>query len=121
MGRKLKICSALPLLTIASSGIAQAPPATPIRPVVTISVYDYAHVPVEFLAAVEGDAGRIFRQVGVETVWISCLPKPAKIELPTCYLVDATHLMMKIPDLRCDRKVHLESHGRRNRGSYRWS
>ena len=96
MGRKLKICSALTLLAIASSGIAQAPPPAPIRPVVTISVYDYAHVTAEFLAAAEGDAGRIFRQVGVETVWINCLPKPAKIELPTCYLVDATHLMMKI-------------------------
>jgi hypothetical protein len=96
VGRKFKICSALTLLTVASSGSAQAPPPAPTRQVVTISVYDYALVPAEFLAAAEGEARRIFRQVGVETVWINCLPKPAKIELPTCYLVDATHLMMKI-------------------------
>jgi hypothetical protein len=97
VSREFKICSALTLLTIASFGIAQAlPTPAPTRPAVTISVYDYAHVPAEFLAAAEGDAGRIFRQVGVETFWINCLPKPEKIELPTCYSVDATHLMMKI-------------------------
>ena len=94
MSREFTICSALTLLSIASSGIAQAP--APTRPAVTISVYDYSHVPAEFLAAAEGDAGRIFRQVGVETFWINCLPKPEKIEIPTCYSVDATHLMMKI-------------------------
>jgi len=97
VSREFKICSALTLLTIASSGIAQAVPTlAPTRPAVTISVYDYAHVPAEFLAAAEGDAGRIFRQGAVETFWINCLPKPEKIELPTCYSVDATHLMMKI-------------------------
>jgi hypothetical protein len=62
----------------------------------TISVYDYAHVSPEILAAAEGDARRIFREAGVETVWVTCLPKPEKIEFNGCYLVDATHLMLKI-------------------------
>jgi hypothetical protein len=97
VSRKFQICSTVTLVTIASSGIAQTPATTaPTRPEVTISVYDYAHVPAEFLAAAEGDARRIFRQVGVDTVWINCLPNEEKIELPTCYSVDATHLMMKI-------------------------
>ena len=97
MSSEFKICSALILLTIASLSIAQVlPTPAATRPAVTIRVYDYAHVPAEFLAAAEEDAGRIFREAGVETFWINCFPKPEKIELPACYSVDATHLTMKI-------------------------
>ncbi len=62
---------------------------------ITISVYDYANVPVELLGAAEEDARRIFRQAGVDTVWATCLPKPEKV-VADCYIVDATHLIMKI-------------------------
>jgi hypothetical protein len=63
---------------------------------ITISVYDYAHVSIDSLAAAEEDARRIFRQAGVETAWATCLPKPGKVQPGDCYTVDATHLMMKI-------------------------
>ena len=64
---------------------------------VSISVYDHAHVSSKTLAKAEQEAHRVFQQAGIETVWITCLPKPEKIE-PTngCSLVDATHLMLNI-------------------------
>ena len=97
MSRRFEICAALTFLTIASLGLGQtSPTASPSRPQLTISVYDYARVPTELLAAAEGDARRIFRQVGIETVWVNCLPKPEEVDLKSCSLVDATHLTMKI-------------------------
>jgi hypothetical protein len=97
VARKFEICTALTFLTIASSLFAQTlSAAAPTRPELIISVYDYAYIPTEFLAAAEGDAGRIFRQAGVETVWVNCLAKPEKVDVNSCYEVDATHLMMKI-------------------------
>jgi len=70
----------------------------PPKPEVAISVYDYAHVSNELLAAAEEDAQRVFRQAGVETVWTTCLPKPEKARSLSddCYRVDAAHLMLKI-------------------------
>jgi hypothetical protein len=89
--------TALMLLVLASSGFTQTPPRpNKGRPEVTISVYDYAGVSPEQLAAAEADARRIFRQAAVETAWVTCLPKPEKIETNGCYLVDATHVMLKI-------------------------
>ena len=97
MGRQFKNFATLTFLTIASSLFAQTlSAADPTTPELTISVYDYAHVPTEFLAAAEGDAGRIFRQVGVETVWVNCLAKPERVDVKSCYEVDGTHVMMKI-------------------------
>jgi hypothetical protein len=63
---------------------------------VTVSVYDYADVPSKTLAKAKQEVQRIFHEAGVETVWVSCLPKPEKIELNSCSLVDATHLVLKI-------------------------
>ena len=64
---------------------------------VSISVYDYAHVSSKTLAKAEQEARRVFQQAGIETVWITCFPKPEKIEPPHgCSLVDATHLMLEI-------------------------
>jgi hypothetical protein len=90
-------CTAVTLLVLASSGFTQTAAAVlrP-RPGVTISVYDYAHVSAERLQAAEDEAGRIFRQAGVQTFWVNCLPKPEGIESHGCYIVDTTHLMLKI-------------------------
>ena len=63
---------------------------------VTVSVYDYAHVPAKTLAKAKQEVQRIFHAAGIETVWVSCLPKPEKIELNSCSVVDATHLVLKI-------------------------
>lgn len=88
---------ALAFLVLVSSGLTQTPgTAVNASPEVTISVYDYAHVSPEALAAAESDARRIFRQAGVETVWVTCLPKPERMQLKGCHLVDATHLTLKI-------------------------
>jgi hypothetical protein len=83
-------------LAVACPGFSQTPGVTATKPDVAISVYDYAHVSNELLAAAEEDAHRVFRRAGVETVWTTCLPKPEKARSNDCYRVDATHLMLKI-------------------------
>jgi hypothetical protein len=77
-------------------GFSQTPADIPPTANITISVYDYAHVSIDLLAAAEEDAQRIFRQAGVETDWATCLPKSEKAQPSDCLTVDATHLMMKI-------------------------
>jgi hypothetical protein len=61
-----------------------------------VTVYDYAHVPSKTLAKAKQEVQRIFHEAGVETVWVSCLPRPEKIDLNSCSVVDATHLVLKI-------------------------
>ena len=63
---------------------------------VTVSLYGYAHVSSKTLAKAKQEAQRILHEAGVETVWVSCLPKSEKIELNSCSVVDATHLVLKI-------------------------
>ena len=76
--------------------LGRAQTAVPPRLEVTISVYDYAHVPSETLTQAKQEAQRIFQEAGVETVWVPCFPRLEKIELNSCSVVDATHLMLKI-------------------------
>ena len=83
-------------LMAASPGFSQTLAAAPRTADITISVYDYANVSTELLAAAEEDARRIFLQAGVETLWATCLPKPQKAQPSDCQTVDATHLMLKI-------------------------
>jgi len=91
----------------ASLGLAQNPPApTPPSPEITISVHDYADVPPDVLAAAQAEAHRIFRQAGVETVWLTCSPKLEKTEPHGCSLVDATHLVLKILSHTTSAHVH---------------
>jgi hypothetical protein len=97
VGRTAETCTVLMFLVVASPGFTQtAPSAVVARPWVTISVYDYAHISAELLTAAERDAQKIFRRAGVETVWVTCLPIPEKIESQNCYVVNASHLMLKI-------------------------
>ena len=85
-------------LAVACPGFGQTPAVMPPKPEVAISVYDYANVSTELLAAAEEDAQRVFRQAGVETLWTTCLPKKGKARsrFDDCYKVDDTHLMLKI-------------------------
>ena len=96
MSRIFEMCAGMMFLVAASPGFGQTPAAVPARAEITISVYDYARVSTELLAAAEEDARRVFRQAGVETVWATCLPKLEKIQPSDCYIVDTTHLMLKI-------------------------
>lgn len=76
--------------------LGSAQTAIPPRLEVTVSVYDYAHVPSKMLAKAKQEAQRIFQKAGVETVWVTCFPRLEKIELNSCSVVDATHLTLKI-------------------------
>jgi len=95
--RKLsQICTALTFL-IGSCGFAQTLPAAMAeRPEIIVSVYDYAQMPSQALAAAEKHAQSIFRKAGVKTAWRNCLRKSPDVEVKNCHSVDATHLVMKI-------------------------
>jgi hypothetical protein len=96
--KKMLLAAATPaFLAAACSVFAQsAPPSTPLRPEVSISVHDYAGVSAPLLTAAEGQAREIFRRAGLETVWLNCSPKLEKHEPESCYFADATHLTLKI-------------------------
>lgn len=97
MAREFKTCAVLMFLALTSPGFTQtSQTAIPARLEVSVSVYDYAHILPELLAAAEQDARRIFQQAGVETVWATCLPKPEKIESNLCYIVNSNHFVVKI-------------------------
>jgi hypothetical protein len=92
-------CAALTFLAVAPLGFAQTPtPSTSLNPKVSISVHDYADVPTVLLASAEDQAREIFRQAGLETVWLNCSPQLEKLELEpgSCYFSDSTHLTLKI-------------------------
>ena len=97
MNRQFGLCSVLTFLLFSRPCFAQDAPGTRLlQPDLTISVHDYANIPTELLAAAEGDAHRIFRQAGVETVWLNCSPKLEKIQPSGCYIADSTHLVVKV-------------------------
>jgi hypothetical protein len=98
VSREFETWTALAFLVLAISlSLAQDPPTRmPSSPEITISVHDYADVRPELLAAAQAKARRIFRQAGVETVWLTCSPKLEKTQPDSCSLVDPTHLVLKI-------------------------
>jgi hypothetical protein len=81
---------ALPARTVAAGSPQSGYPA------VTISVHDYANVPVPRMAAAEAQAARIFQRAGLETAWLSCGPRVEAIEPKACLITDRTHLTLKI-------------------------
>ena len=96
MSRLFKTSASLMFLMAAIPGFSQTPGDVPRMAEITISVYDYANVPPKLLRAAEEDARRIFREAGVETGWVTCFPKPEKVQPSDCLTVDASHLIMKI-------------------------
>jgi hypothetical protein len=97
MNKIFGTCALLAFLAVPAFAFAQNPPTiTSWSPEVSISVHDYADVPTPLLAAAEDQASSIFRQAGLETVWLNCGPKVERTEPKTCYATDATHLMLKI-------------------------
>ena len=76
MNSHIGIYAVLTILLLPSSSFAQDAQATKaLSPEVHISVYDYANVPTELLAAAEAQVHRIFHQAGVETLWRNCSEK----------------------------------------------
>ncbi len=97
MNRKFETCTVLMFLAVAPLAFAQIPPpSTSLSPELRISVHDYADVPTALLSAAEDQARGIFRQAGLETVWLNCSPKLEKLEPKSCYFADTTHLTLKI-------------------------
>ena len=89
--------AALAFLALAPFGFAEtAATSKPASPEVTITVYDYAHVSPELLQAAQGVARKTFWQAGIESSWVTCLPKPEKVQSHDCYFLDATHLTVKL-------------------------
>ena len=69
MNLGIRTCFVFSFLTIAFPGLANEPP---LKPQVVINVYNDAQVSEKVLAQAEQEATRIFRQAGVDNVWVEC-------------------------------------------------
>jgi hypothetical protein len=72
-----------PAQAIAPGG---TPPAARVEPglTITLRVYNYARVPAWTLRMAERETAMIFRETGVETVWIDCRVSTAEPQTPAC-------------------------------------
>jgi len=74
--------------TVTAGGSAYRPvSATGTHPglTITLRVYNYAHIATALLLRSEGEAAAIFRQAGVETIWVDCpLSEPELDRFPVC-------------------------------------
>ena len=73
-----------------------APAKETLSPELHVSVYDYAKVSPELLAAAEMQMHRIFRQAGVETVWRNCSDRSENIQPAGCHVIGSTYFVLKI-------------------------
>jgi len=87
----------LTLVFLSPSCFAQnAPAKETLSPELHVSVYDYANVSPELLAAAEMQVHRIFRQAGVETVWRNCSDRSENIQPTGCHVIGSTYFVLKI-------------------------
>jgi hypothetical protein len=72
-----------PAQAIAPGG---APHAARVEPglTITLRVYNYARIPTRTLNRAERETTWIFRQTGVETVWVDCRVSTAEPRTPAC-------------------------------------
>jgi hypothetical protein len=91
----IRTCFVFSFLTIAFPGLANEPH---LKPQVIINVYNDAQVSEKVLAQAEQEATRIFRQAGVDNVWVECqLLKPDLNRKPECEsLAGPRHLALRI-------------------------
>jgi len=91
------IYALLTLVFLSSTCFAEnAPAKETLRPELHVSVYDYANVSPELLAAAEMQVHRIFRQAGVETVWRNCSDRSENIQPAGCHVIGSTYFVLKI-------------------------
>ena len=82
MNLGIRTCFVFSFLTIAFPGLANEPNP---KPQVIINVYNDAQVLEKVLAQAEQEATRIFRQAGVDNVWVECQSlKPDLKRKPEC-------------------------------------
>jgi hypothetical protein len=85
------------LVFLSSTCFAQKAPAKEtLSPELHVSVYNYANVSPELLAAAEMQVHRIFRQAGVETVWRNCSDRSENIQPAGCHVIGSTYFVLKI-------------------------
>ena len=101
MNRLFGKCLALSfILTLSSASFARTPSTGGAEPSlkITVRVYNYAEVSRRTLAQAERKATRVFRQVGVETVWLDCSLAGAEVARdPECQQpIGPTDLVLRI-------------------------
>ena len=86
------------LLLLVSESRAQMSKMEPgVNPVVTILIYDYAHVPERQLGTAEREVSRVFHHAGVETRWADCSDRPPHVADRLCvYAPEDVGFVMKI-------------------------
>jgi hypothetical protein len=74
--------------------------ATPAAPelAVTVRVYNYAQPSSTLLAEAEHEAGRIFAEAGLKTVWLDCMPAHSGLlpQAPCQDAIEATDIRLRI-------------------------
>jgi hypothetical protein len=91
----IRTCFALSFLTIAFPAFANEPHP---KPQVIINVYNDAQVSEKVLAQAQQEATRIFRQAGIDNVWVECQSlNPDLNRKPECeYPAGPRHLALRI-------------------------
>jgi hypothetical protein len=73
--------------TTTESGSVYRPVPGSVQPglTITLRVYNYAHIATALLSRSEGEATAIFRQAGVETIWVDCPLSESELgRFPAC-------------------------------------
>ncbi len=71
--------------TTANSSAYRSVPAAQIGLMITLRMYNYAHVATVLLVRAEREAAAIFRQAGVETIWVDCPLSESELDrFPSC-------------------------------------
>ena len=111
--RKSQILTALMMLAPWSSAQLPGQPLDG-NPVLTIAMYDYAHVPEKLLVSSEQEVSRIFRYAGVKVEWVDCVPGPEIQSDAHCqHPLDHFHVEMKIllRNLSAPLRYHTDTFG----------
>ena len=109
MNRRFSSCAMLTILWSSACFAQHAPATESSKPMLSISVHNYADVPAELLLAAEEEAHKIFEQAGLETVWLNCSPKMENAQPAGCYITDRTHLVLKLQGHAVSKQVRNRS------------
>ncbi len=67
------------------------------QPLLTVRVYNHAGVPADVMLAATRIARKIYREIGIETRWVSCMMQDGQPAATLCATPpDVTHLRVRI-------------------------
>lgn len=93
---RIGVSALVALVGFAFSVPACAKPAAP-ELTVTVRVYNYAQTSSTVLAEAEREAGRIFGEAGLKTVWLDCTTRPTAIPHDSCQeAIEAEDVRLRI-------------------------